>query len=140
MGSNPAEEDNRFLITMNVCSMTSFRGEIKPLVPCHKILQHVKERYMHERLVNKFHGHNAPSFSALLPDVSAGYCQGCLVDESGVIRTQIRMHNRSETVAVLGTPCTIPPRNSNSGSYVCKPYIRTPCLCTSALVKQRVDM
>jgi hypothetical protein len=136
MGSNLAEEDNRFLITMNICSMTSFRGKIKPLVPCHKILQHVKERYMHERLVNKFHGHYVPSFSALLPDVSAGYCQGRLVDESGVIR----MHNRSEMVAVLGTPCAIPPRNSNSGSYVCKPYICTPCLCTSALVKQRVDM
>jgi hypothetical protein len=47
-------------------------------------------------------------FPALLPDVSAGYCQGAVVDESGMIRTQVGVHNRSEMAAVLGTPCAIP--------------------------------
>jgi hypothetical protein len=51
---------------------------------------------------------------ALLPDVSVGYCQRAVVDKSGMIRTQMGMHNRSEMVAVLGMPCTIPPCNSNS--------------------------
>jgi hypothetical protein len=31
------------------------------------------------------------------------------VDESGVIRTQMGMHNRSEMVAAHGTPRAIPP-------------------------------
>jgi len=51
---------------------------------------------------------------ALLPDVSAGYCQRALVDESGMIRTQIGMHNRSEMFTVHGMPCTISLCNSNS--------------------------
>jgi hypothetical protein len=37
-----------------------------------------------------------------------------LVDELGIIITQIRKHNRSIMAAVYGTPCAIPPRNSNS--------------------------
>jgi len=53
-------------------------------------------------------------YPASLPDVSAGYCQRALVDESGMIRTQMGTHNISEMVAVLGTPCAIPSRNSNS--------------------------
>jgi hypothetical protein len=35
-------------------------------------------------------------FPALLPDVSADYCRRALVDESGMIRTQMGTHNRSE--------------------------------------------
>jgi hypothetical protein len=46
---------------------------------------------------------------ASLADISAGYCQIALVDGSGIIRTQMGTHNRSEVVAVLGTPCAIPP-------------------------------
>jgi hypothetical protein len=38
----------------------------------------------------------AKFWPALLVDVSAGVCQGTLVDESGMIRTQMRTHNRSE--------------------------------------------
>jgi hypothetical protein len=30
------------------------------------------------------------------------------VDESGMIRTQMRKHNRSVMVAVYGMPCAIP--------------------------------
>jgi hypothetical protein len=39
--------------------------------------------------------------SASLLDVSAGNLQRTLVDESGMIRNQMRTHNRSEIVAVL---------------------------------------
>jgi hypothetical protein len=46
---------------------------------------------------------------ALLPDVSAGYCQKALVDKSGMIRAQMRTHNRPVMVAVYGTPCVISP-------------------------------
>jgi hypothetical protein len=38
------------------------------------------------------------------------------VGESVMIRTQMGTHNRSETVAMHGAPCSIPPRNSNSRS------------------------
>jgi hypothetical protein len=41
--------------------------------------------------------------------ISAGNCRRALVDESGVIRTQMRTHNRSYMVAVHGTPRAIPP-------------------------------
>jgi hypothetical protein len=53
---------------------------------------------------------------ALLPDVSAGYWDTAVVDESGMIRTQMGMHNRSEMVTLLGTPCLIPPQNRNSNN------------------------
>jgi hypothetical protein len=46
--------------------------------------------------------------TALLPDVSAGYCQRALVNESGIVRTQMGMHKRSEMVTVHGMPCVIP--------------------------------
>jgi hypothetical protein len=45
--------------------------------------------------------------------MSAGCCQRALVDESGIINAPIGTHNTSEMVAVLGTPCAIPLRNSN---------------------------
>jgi hypothetical protein len=44
VGSNPAQ-DNGFLRAINIYSMISFRGEEKPLVPCCKILWHVKDPY-----------------------------------------------------------------------------------------------
>jgi hypothetical protein len=40
--------------------------------------------------------------------VCAGYCQRALEDESAVIRTHIRKHNKSVMVAVYGTPCAVP--------------------------------
>jgi hypothetical protein len=43
--------------------------------------------------------------SALLLDVSAGNCQRALVDESGMIRNLMGMHNGSEMVTVQGLPC-----------------------------------
>jgi hypothetical protein len=41
MGSNPAK-DNGFLRAIKIHSTASFRGEVKLLAPCCKILQHVK--------------------------------------------------------------------------------------------------
>jgi hypothetical protein len=70
---------------------------------------------MKEILVSKIHGQilteNSP---APLLDVCAGYNQRGLLGESGMIRTQMGKHNRSVMVAVYGTPCVIPPGNSNS--------------------------
>jgi hypothetical protein len=43
-GSNPAEDDG-LLTVINNHSMTSFRREVKPLVPCYKALWHVKEHF-----------------------------------------------------------------------------------------------
>jgi hypothetical protein len=43
-GSNPVE-DNGFLrvIKISTGSMTSFRGEVRPMAPYYKILWHIKE-------------------------------------------------------------------------------------------------
>jgi hypothetical protein len=43
-------EDDEFLRAIRIPSMTSFGGEVKPAVPCHKILWHIKDPYsMKER-------------------------------------------------------------------------------------------
>jgi hypothetical protein len=68
----------------------------------------VRKRYSQAKLSCHF----LASFFLIRYLVSAGYCQRDLVDESGMIRTQMRKHNRPLTVAVYGTPCAIPPRNS----------------------------
>jgi hypothetical protein len=44
VGSNPAKGDG-ILRAIKICSMGSFRGEVKALVPCHKILWHVEELF-----------------------------------------------------------------------------------------------
>jgi hypothetical protein len=43
-------------------------------------------------------------------DISLLVTATALVDESGIIISQMRKHNRSVMVAVYGTPCAIPPR------------------------------
>jgi hypothetical protein len=77
-------EDDGLLMAIIIRCTTSFWGEGKSSIPCRKILRHFKER-----------------------------C-GAMEDESGMNRTQMRTHNRSEMVAVLGKPCAIPLRKSNS--------------------------
>jgi hypothetical protein len=47
-GSNPAKDDC-LLRAIKIRSMPSFGWEVKPSVPCHKILQQVKEPYEYER-------------------------------------------------------------------------------------------
>jgi hypothetical protein len=55
---------------------------------------------------------------ALLLGVSAVNWQRALVDKSGMNGTQIGTHSRSEMVAVHGTPCMIPPHNSDSNHHI----------------------
>jgi hypothetical protein len=57
----------------------------------------------------KFTAISLQVFPASLLGVSNVNCQGTMVDESGMIRTQMETLNRSEIVAVYGTPCVIPP-------------------------------
>jgi hypothetical protein len=80
-GSYPAKDDMS-LRAMKIRSTTSFGIEVKPSVPCRKILQHAKDSYsMKEILVCKMHGHFSPSFScfptrclcSLLPENSGGW-------------------------------------------------------------------
>jgi hypothetical protein len=52
-----------------------------------------------------------------------GYSKNLLVDESGIIRTQMGSTIDQNMVAGHGTLCTIPPRNSNlSVFYLIKMY------------------
>jgi hypothetical protein len=69
-----------------------------------------EKRYFWAKFTATFLKISPPS----LPDVYAGYCQSTLMDESGLIKTQMGTQNRPEMVAVLGTPREIPPRNSSS--------------------------
>jgi hypothetical protein len=55
--------------------------------------------------------------------VSSGYCERALVNESGMMVTQMGTHNRLDSVVVPGTPCTIPPRNSNSAKHQMKTIV-----------------
>jgi hypothetical protein len=54
---------------------------------------------------------------ASLLDVSAGYFPKDLVDESGMIKTQMGTQNRSEMVAMYETSCVISPRTSDSITF-----------------------
>jgi hypothetical protein len=74
-----------------------FGGEVKTLVPSRKILRHVKKPYEYDRDTSKAKS-TVISFQAspsTLPDISVGYCQRALVDESEMFRTQMGTHNRS---------------------------------------------
>jgi hypothetical protein len=46
--SNPAEDDE-YLRAIKIRSTTFFGGEVKPSVPCRKILRHVKDPYDYGR-------------------------------------------------------------------------------------------
>jgi hypothetical protein len=64
-----------------------------------KFSWHVKKPEKYERdstLPAKFATISCQVSPDLLLRVSAGTCQKALVDESGIIRTQMGMHNRSE--------------------------------------------
>jgi hypothetical protein len=52
--------------------------------------------------------------SSFLARASAGYCQRAPDDKSGMITAQTGRHKDKKTVAVHGTHCATPPRNSNS--------------------------
>jgi hypothetical protein len=84
-GFEPGQGDG-FLRVIKIHSTPSFRWEVKPEVPCCKILRHVKD-------LLKSHGDGQTKFSfpssilLLAPDMSAdstGGCQSALVDKFGV--------------------------------------------------------
>jgi hypothetical protein len=109
-GSNAAKDDG-FLRAIKIHSTTSFGGEVKQSVPCRKILRHVKERYKYEKrylVEKKIDGQFSRSSPALLLFFLL-VIERDLVDELRTIRTQMGTHNRSDVVAVHGTPCAIPP-------------------------------
>jgi hypothetical protein len=71
------------LMAITIHSTPSFRGEVKLLVPCHKILGHIKEPYKYEKryFVGKIHSNFSPRISCiatrclcwLLPDSFGGW-------------------------------------------------------------------
>jgi hypothetical protein len=101
--------------------MTSFGGEVKPLVPCCEILQNVKEpcQVWKRYFVGRICGHFSPSFSC--------FATRCLLittrklwwmnQEWLVLRWGTR--NISVIVTVHGMPCVIQPYNSNSITKIC---------------------
>jgi hypothetical protein len=113
-GSNLAEDDG-FLRAIRMHSMTSFRGEVKPWPRVARSYGMLKNPVKYERyiLLAKFTTISCQVYPDLLRGVSAGTCHRTLMDESGMIRNQMGMHNRSEKLAVLGTLCMILPLNSN---------------------------
>jgi hypothetical protein len=97
-----------FLMVIKIHSMTSFGGEVQLSVPCHKILQYVKDPYSMQSRLNS-RTFLAKFLPASLLGVSASNCQRALVGDSGMIITQMGKHIRSVMVAVYGIPWEIPP-------------------------------
>jgi hypothetical protein len=83
-----------------------FQRGSKAFGPTSKNLRHDKN-LTGMKGAGKIHGH------FWLTSISASDFQRALVDESGMIRTQMRSHNISEIFAVLGTPCVVSSSNSN---------------------------
>jgi hypothetical protein len=57
-GFEPSQ-GNGFLMMIKICSTSSFRWEVKPEAPCHRILWHVKD-------LLKSHGNGQTKFSFTL--------------------------------------------------------------------------
>jgi hypothetical protein len=114
-GSNSTKDD-RFLRAIKICSTTSFGGEVKPLVPYHKILHCVKDPFsMKEILVGKIHGHFLPNFLSFptrclcwLLSISRSWVPsmvyarlGTWVTSVGVIRNYLEQSTNS-AITVIG--------------------------------------
>jgi hypothetical protein len=84
-------QDDGFLRVIKILSTPSFGWEVKPEVPCRKILRHVKDILKsHGDIKTKFSFPSpilllAPAMSLLTgPPDSTGDCKSALVDELGV--------------------------------------------------------
>jgi hypothetical protein len=75
-------------MAIKLSSTTLFENNVKPLVSCLKILRHVKDPTGMKE-ISLFRRQNSWQLLASLPEFSTGYCQRALVDESGMIRTQM---------------------------------------------------
>jgi hypothetical protein len=51
VGSNLAESDG-FLRVIKIHNITSFGGDVKPFISCHKILWHVKDPLRYDRVTD----------------------------------------------------------------------------------------
>jgi hypothetical protein len=73
-------KDYGLLMVLKIHSMTSFRGEVKQLVPCHRILWHVKElcKYERDTYSAKFIAISCQACPASLPNISTGYARELL--------------------------------------------------------------
>jgi hypothetical protein len=89
-------------------STTSLRGEVKPSVPCCKILQHVEDPYSMTHLKPSSQTFLA-KFLLFHYQVSLLVTARALVGELEIIITQMGKDNRSVMAAVYGTPYVIPP-------------------------------
>jgi hypothetical protein len=106
-GSNPA---------IKIRSTTSFGRNIKPSRRSHvvrfygmlKSLQ-VLKRYF----VEKIEGHFSSRFSCF---ATRCLCWSLAVSSGGLLRNDKKLDEEAEVIAVLETPCAIPPRNCNSNS------------------------
>jgi hypothetical protein len=100
---------------INIRSVTSFGVAVNPSVPCRKILRHDKIFCkVKVTVVGKIKAHFSQVSPALLLDLYSVYCQRALMGESEMIRALAGKYNRPVIVGVYGTPCTLPPCNSNS--------------------------
>jgi hypothetical protein len=85
------------LRVIKIHSTTLFGREVKPLVPCHKIYGKLKNPMRVKEILHKQNlaaiSHQVSPASLLV--VSARICLRAVVDESGMIRTQMGMHSRS---------------------------------------------
>jgi hypothetical protein len=82
-----------------VRSTASFGAELKPSFPRHKNLQHVKKSLRSITEILRLQNERtflAKFLPASLLDVHAAIFQKALVNESGMITTQMGMHNRSD--------------------------------------------
>jgi hypothetical protein len=80
-----------FLKAIQICSTTSFRGEVKPSAPCCKILWHVKDPLRYDRDTDR---QNSVTISYPVFPLCYKVClvqpeQKILVDEPGMIRIQM---------------------------------------------------
>jgi hypothetical protein len=93
-----------FLRAIKIRSTTSFRGEVKAVSPLSRVYGMLKNPMTVKRVLCK---QNLKDIShqispAVLLDLLV--IAGVLVNESGMIRTQMGTHNRSEMGAVQGSP------------------------------------
>jgi hypothetical protein len=78
-----------FLREIKIRTVTSFKEEVKPAVPCRKFSRHLKDPYsMNDIFLTKFADISRQVSPELLLSVYISYCQRVLVGDSGTIRTQ----------------------------------------------------
>jgi hypothetical protein len=93
-GSNTSEEDG-LLRAINIHRTSCFGGEVKPSIPCHELLRHVKELYRYEKryFVTKIFGYLFQNFCCFTTVCLEYLLPGNSVYEYGMFGTQMGTHN-----------------------------------------------